>query len=74
MKEEETANFGRISIYRLTESPYDYIMKFSETAISGDTSLPRKENYYRSIERHKNIVAIEAIVLKESKIDSISAI
>lgn len=49
---EYSRNFSEVSVYRLNEKPFDYYMRFRETAIDSGTArrnIVLKRELYRSL-------------------------
>ena len=65
-----TEQFGPITIFRQDKKPYRYYLRHRETAIEDAKTYQRlkaKEQWYKQLPEHKNMVGLELVSLRKSK-------
>lgn len=59
-----------MTIFRQDKQPYRYYLRHRETAIEDaktEERLRAKEEWYRQVPEHKNLVGLELVSLRKSK-------
>lgn len=67
---ESTPYYGELPVYRLSEKPFDYFLRYRETFISNEMAqsiIQNTRSLYESLEGHRNIVRVDILHLQKGK-------